>query len=123
MNIIGFRTLKTAIGATLAIIIAKEIGLEYAVSAGIITILSVQGTKKQSIKIALERVASFVLALIIATVLFNTLGYNEIVFGIFILLFIPAAVRFNLKEGIVVSSVLITHLLSQKTVISILDYQ
>jgi len=116
MNFIGFRTLKTAIGATLAIIIAKEIGLEYAVSAGIITILSVQGTKKQSIKIALERVASFVLALIIATVLFNILGYNEIAFGMFILLFIPAAVRLNLKEGIVVSSVLITHLLSQKTV-------
>lgn len=43
---IGMRTVKTAIAATLAIILAEWLHLEYAVSAGIIAILSVQNTKK-----------------------------------------------------------------------------
>lgn len=44
---IGMRTVKTAIAATLAIILAEWLHLEYAVSAGIIAILSVQNTKKR----------------------------------------------------------------------------
>ena len=41
---IGMRTIKTAIGATLAILIAQFMGLKYALSAGIITVLGVQRT-------------------------------------------------------------------------------
>lgn len=115
MKFIGYRTLKTGIGASIAMIIAKQLGLEYAVSAGIITILSIQNTKKQSVKIAIQRIASFLMALFIATILFKILGYYAITFGIFLLIFIPLVVRFNLEQGIVVSSVLVTHLLVEKS--------
>lgn len=50
---IGMRTMKTAIAATLAIILAEWLHLEYAVSAGIIAILSVQNTKKGSLQLAI----------------------------------------------------------------------
>lgn len=116
MKFIGFRTLKTGIGASIAMIIAKQLGLEYAVSAGIITILSIQNTKKQSFKIAFQRVIAFVIALFISTIAFNLFGYNAAAFGIFLLIFIPLTVRFNLEQGIVVNSVLITHFLVQKTI-------
>lgn len=43
---IGYRTIKTALGATLAIIIAQMLSLEYFSAAGIITILCIQVTKK-----------------------------------------------------------------------------
>ncbi|WP_027633483.1 aromatic acid exporter family protein [Clostridium hydrogeniformans] len=115
MNFIGYRTLKTGIGSVIAMIIAKELGLQYAVSAGVITILSIQNTKRQSVKIAIERMLACVMALTIAAVIFNTLGYTEISFGVFLLLFIPLSVKFKLKEGIVVNSVLVTHLLLEKT--------
>lgn len=46
MKFIGYRTLKTAIGATIAMSIAGALGLKYSVSAGIITILSIQNTKE-----------------------------------------------------------------------------
>lgn len=115
MKFIGYRTLKTGIGASIAMIIAKQLGLQYAVSAGIITILSIQNTKKQSVKIAIQRIASFLIALIIASILFKTLGYYAVTFGIFLLIFIPVLVRFKLEQGIVVSSVLITHLLVEKS--------
>ncbi|MCY6356154.1 aromatic acid exporter family protein [Clostridium sp. ZS2-4] len=116
MKFIGYRTLKTGIGASAAIIIAKQLGIEYAISAGIITILSIQNTKKQSVKIALHRIGACILALFISSVLFKMFGYNEIIFGVFLLFFIPAAVKFNVEEGIVVSSVLVTHLLIEKSV-------
>ncbi|NOH15703.1 aromatic acid exporter family protein [Clostridium cochlearium] len=114
MNI-GYRTLKTAIGSALAIIIAKWFGLQYATAAGIITILSVGKTRKKSMKIMLKRIISTLLALLISLVLFNIFGFKEIVFGAFLLIFIPLAVKFNVEEGIVVSSVLVTHLLTEKS--------
>lgn len=115
-NIIGLRTFKTAIGATLSIIIADGLGLRYAAAAGVITILSLQNTKKASISIAFQRICSTVLALLISSVLFIAFGYNAISFGVFLLIFIPATVYFKLTDGIVVSSVLVTHLLVEKSI-------
>ncbi|MBE6069483.1 MAG: aromatic acid exporter family protein [Clostridium lundense] len=115
MNFIGYRTLKTAVGAFLAMIIAKEIGLKYSVAAGIITILSIQTTKRQSVQVAIKRVIASILALGISFMAFNMLGYNEIAFGIFILTFIPLTVKLKAEDGIVVSSVLVTHLLVEKS--------
>lgn len=115
MNFIGYRTLKTAIGSALAIIVAKWFGLEYATAAGIITILSIGKTRKRSMKIMLKRIISTLLALFISIVLFNIVGFKEISFGIFLLIFIPLAVKFNIEDGIVVSSVLVTHILTEKS--------
>lgn len=115
MKFIGYRTLKTGIGASISMIIAKQIGLEYAVSAAIITILSIQNTQKQSVQIAIQRMGACVLALFISTITFRTLGYNAITFGVFLLIFIPFTVEFNFEQGIVVSSVIVTHLLVEKS--------
>lgn len=115
MKFIGFRTLKTAIGASLAIVIAKQLGLEYSAVAGIITILSVQKTRKKSVKIAFKRIGASIMALCIAFVLFKVFGFSELIFGAFLLIFIPLSVRLNLDEGIVVSSVLVSHILVEKS--------
>ena len=50
----------------------------------------------------------------INSLLFKILGFNTVIFGLYLLLFIPIASRFKLNEGIVVSSVLVTHLLVEK---------
>lgn len=112
---VGYRTLKTAIGATIAIIIAEYAGLSYAVSAGVITVLSVQSTKRKSIEIAFRRLGSTTLALLTAVVVFNLLGYSALTFGIYLLLFIPTAAAMNLHDGIVPSTVLVTHLLIEES--------
>lgn len=115
-KVIGLRTLKTAVGAAIAIVIAETLNLQFALSAGVITILSVQNTKKASIKIALQRFGSTVLALFISAVLFVIIGYNPLAFGLYLAIFIPLAVFFKLTDGIVVSSVLVTHLLTEKSI-------
>lgn len=116
MKFIGYRTLKTGVGTAISMIIAQKLGLQYPVSAGIITILSIQSTKRQSVEMALKRIGACILALLIATILFKTMGYYYVVFGLFLLIFIPITVKFNLQEGIVVSSVLVTHLLVERSV-------
>lgn len=116
MKIIGTRTLKTALGATIAMIIAEALGLRYWVSAGIITILSVQSTKRQSVAIAKKRFGSTLLALCISSIVFLIIGFNPIAFGIYVIIFIPATVRLKVTDGIVVSSVLVTHLLVEKQI-------
>ena len=115
MKFIGYRTLKTAIGAAIAMLIAASLGLKYGTAAGVIVILSVQSTKRQSVRVAIQRMGACFLALFLSSVLFNLLGYNAYVFGAFLLTFIPAAARFRFNEGIVVSSVLVTHLLVEKS--------
>ncbi|WMJ81713.1 aromatic acid exporter family protein [Clostridium sp. MB40-C1] len=116
MKFMGYRTLKTGVGSVIAMIIAQKLGIEYSASAGIITILSIQSTRKQSIEMALKRIYACVLALLISFIFFKSIGYDYVVFGVFLLIFIPLTVKFNLQEGIVVSSVLVTHLLVEKSV-------
>lgn len=115
MKIIGYRTLKTAIGAPIAMTIAQQIGLRNYLAAGIITILSIQSTKRQSVEIAAKRIISSIIAFIIAIILFNILGFSGISFGLFILIFITLSSRLNLLEGVVASTVLVTHLIADNS--------
>ena len=112
---IGLRTIKTVIASVLAILIATQLHLLYATAAGIIAILSVGNTKKTSLKTGLGRVLSLGLAIILSFICFTTLGFHPWAFGVFLLVFIPLSVRFNLADAIVVNSVLITHFLVEKS--------
>lgn len=112
---IGLRTIKTVIASVLAILIATQLHLLYATAAGIIAILSVGNTKKTSLKSGLGRVLSLGLAIILSFICFTTLGFHTWAFGVFLLVFIPLSIRFNLADAIVVNSVLITHFLVEKS--------
>ena len=112
---IGLRTIKTVIASVLAILIATQLHLLYATAAGIIAILSVGNTKKTSLKSGLGRLLSLGVAIILSFICFTTLGFHPWAFGIFLLVFIPLSVRFNLADAIVVNSVLITHFLVEKS--------
>ncbi|MDF2564874.1 MAG: hypothetical protein K0Q53_1269 [Massilibacillus sp.] len=116
MNFIGYRTLKTALGVVIAMYIASALGLKDATSAGIITILSLQNTRKQSIQLAIKMLCAFLLALFLSVILFKLYSYTPFIFGIFLLFFISIAVRLKLQEGIVISAVLITHLLIEQDI-------
>ncbi|MGL4522026.1 MAG: aromatic acid exporter family protein [Bacilli bacterium] len=118
---IGYRTLKTVIAATLSIIIGQGIGLENYTVAPIIAILSIQSTKQRSYELALIRMSSSFIAIIISAMLFLTLGYSGLVFGLFLLIFIPIAARLKFEEGVVVATVIVTHFyFGQKVTVELL---
>ena len=120
---IGYRTIKTAIGTVLAIMLAQWLDLHNFVSAGIITILCIQVTKRQSIKAAWTRFLACVLAMVFSSVFFELIGYYPFVIGLLLLVFIPTTVMLKAKEGIVTSIVIILHIYSagQVSVHSILN--
>lgn len=109
---IGYRTIKTAIGTAISIFLAQQAGLMFYASAGIITILCIQVTRKQSFRTAWNRILASLLGLVVGVVLFAVLGYTPLALLFIILLFLPLAVRFRIQEGFVNSMVVLMHLYS-----------
>ncbi|WP_034551772.1 aromatic acid exporter family protein [Carnobacterium funditum] len=112
---VSLRAIKIAFATTIAILLAQAFQLEYSVSAGIIAILSVLDTKKSSVNTALQRVGSTILALGVATILFQLVGFSTLVFGLYLLIYIPLAYKLNVEAGIAPCSVLVSHLLLEKS--------
>ncbi|WP_082233902.1 aromatic acid exporter family protein [Halobacillus massiliensis] len=113
---IGYRTVKTAIGTPLAIWIAQLLELENFASAGILTILCIQITRKRSFLSAWHRFAACVIAMVYSFLFFELLGYNPISIGLMLFLFIPTTVWLKVTPGIVTSSVIILHLYSAQAI-------
>ncbi|MFE3974126.1 MULTISPECIES: aromatic acid exporter family protein [unclassified Peribacillus] len=107
---IGYRTIKTALGVTLAIIIAQMLNLEYFSAAGIITILCIQVTKKKSVDASWHRFLACLIAMVYASLFFHFIGFHPLTIGLILLIFIPTTVALKINEGIVTSSVIIMHL-------------
>lgn len=114
-NLPYLKIIKIAFGAGIAILIAQSIGLHYSVSAGIITILSIQNTKKETISVALKRLISFVIAVVVAWCIFNLIGYTPLSFGIFLLIFVGISTLTSLFDCVPVNAVLVTHFLTEKS--------
>lgn len=110
------KTVKVALSATIAIFISNYIGLEFSVTAGIIAILSIQDTKKEALLVSGRRIIAATIAVILSFVLYILLGNNPIIFGVFLLIFIPITMFFKIEEGLVVGSVLSTHLLTSTNI-------
>ncbi|MBU8879302.1 aromatic acid exporter family protein [Bacillus sp. FJAT-29790] len=109
---IGYRTIKTAIGTPAAIIFAQILGFENYVSAGIITILCIQATKKKSLQISWARFFACLIAMAFSAILFEGISYHPLMIGLLLLLFIPTAVMLKVSDGIVSSTVIILHIYS-----------
>lgn len=109
---IGYRTAKTALGTTIAIILAQFLNLEFYTSAGIITILCIKITKKKSLRSSWERFLACSVAMVFSLVFFEGIAYHPLVIGLLLLLFIPTTVALKASEGIVTSTVVIFHLYS-----------
>ncbi|WP_128836574.1 aromatic acid exporter family protein [Streptococcus sp. DD11] len=109
------RTIKLALATCLAAWLADFLGLAYSTSAGIIAILSVSDTRRSTLKLARSRFLSTVLALTIGSLAFHFLGFNLWGLGIYIAIYVPLAYRWGWEIGITPSTVLVTHLLLERS--------
>lgn len=108
------KIIKIAIGSAAAILFADALGLDYSVSAGIITLLTIQDTTKETIAISIKRIAAFLLAVILAYAVFHFVGYQVISFGIFLFLFAVCCKPLGLSNAVSTNAVLVTHYLAKK---------
>lgn len=106
--------LKVALGASLAIFLSDLLRLQYSATAGIITVLSILGTKKETLRVAGGRLLALALAMSIAAGCFALLGYTLIGFAAYLFLFTMACCVFGWPYALSMISVLVTHFLTAK---------
>ncbi len=118
---IGYRTLKTAVGASIAMLLAMFLNLDHYSSAFILTVLCIQPTKRKSFRAVYSRVIASIIGLIFAFAFFEGLAYDPIIFGLLLLLFIPTLVTLGFQDGFISSVVILLHLFdAQNFTLSIL---
>lgn len=115
-KIFYLKTFKMSLSATISIIIADHLGLKYGVTAGVISILSILNTKKESIRVGSRRLMACLTAIILSFALYQTFGNTTFIFGLFLLIFIPITMALNIQEGLVPGAVLSTHLLTSSNI-------
>lgn len=108
------RSFKISIAAVLAIVVADRLGLNYSATAGIITVLSIQNTKRETLWTALKRTAALCCAFLLAAVCFRIIGYNIAAFAVFLFFFALLCFRMKWVEALAMVSVLVTHFLTEK---------
>ncbi len=109
-----FTSFKIAVAAVMAIAIAGELGLKYSASAGIITVLSIRNTKRETFQSAVNRGLAFLCALALGALCFSVLGYGLGGFAVYLLLFAMICLSAGWQEAIAMDSVLITHFLTEQ---------
>lgn len=107
---IGYRTIKTAVGTGLAIAIAQYFGLQSFASAGILTILCIQPTKKKSLHAVYTRLVASLVGMAYSFIAFEVFGYNPIILGLMLLVFVPTIVSIGVSAGFVSSAVIMMHI-------------
>ncbi|GGA16693.1 aromatic acid exporter family protein [Psychrobacillus lasiicapitis] len=106
----GYRTIKTAIGAGLAIWLTSLFDLEFGSFAAIIVIMGIEKTKRKTLHSIQKKFFASLLSLILGSIFFEVLGYHPIVLTLFILLFVPILMKVRIQEGLVTSIVIILHI-------------
>ena len=109
------KILKLSLGSSLAIFIAYFFQLQYAMVAGVITVLVVKDTKKETIKGAMGKLLGFILCTLYSYLCFNFLGYNLWSFSLYILIIISTCFVLNIRYVIAMCLVISSHYLLQES--------
>lgn len=109
------QVIKMALAFFLAMTIAQFLHLQYAASAGIVGLLTIQSTKKETIEICLRRILSFCVALVCAFIVFQLFGYSALTFALFLILFVGISFLGHLEDGIAMNAVITTHYLIERS--------
>lgn len=107
-----FNTFKISLAAVISIAVAGMLNLNYMISAGTVAILSIQPTKRETVKTAVGRVLAFLCALVTAVVCFELLGYTMIAFAVFLILHILVCQIFGWTNSMAMDALLMSHFLT-----------
>lgn len=105
------QVLKIGIGSAIAIFLAEWMGLTYATSAGIVTLLTIQNTRKDTFYLALKRILSFGVTMCIAALCLNFIPTHFASFGVFMLLLVAISYKMDWNGALSVNAVIGTHII------------
>ncbi|MEG0300432.1 FUSC family protein [Cetobacterium sp.] len=110
------KVFKNMLAPYTAVLIAQYFSLGYQYSAATICILSLESTRKASLRSSFERVLAASFGLILSATTIKIFQFNPISLVVFTAIFMPLCIRFNLMQGFFTNIVLATHFLLNKDV-------
>ncbi len=111
--------LKIAIGSTLAIVVAQMLDLQYATSAGVITLLTIQNTRRATFDLAIKRIISLFFTIALASLLCIQNADIVLCFGSFMLVLVFVSYLFGWEGALSVNSVIGAQVLVLESAISL----
>ena len=105
-------SLKMIFAGISSICVASLFNLDFAVSAGIVAMLSIMPSKKETFHTAFSRFAGFLTALFISFLCFKIFGITLTAYFIYLAVYIFICQYFKWFSSIVMNSVLISHFLT-----------
>ena len=103
---------KITLGTAAAAAIAAALKLDYAVSAGIICLLTIQDTRKETLSVTAKRMIAFAVVTVLCAAVFTHFGYSLVSLAAVIALFLFVCMTFGMNEAIAMNSVIATHYFS-----------
>ena len=102
---------KIAVGSSLAIYIAQLFNLQNAMSAGIITLLTLVTTKWETLKLSALRLFTYLFTIVVCYMTFMVVGSIWVEFGIFLFIVVLVGERMGWRSTLSVNAVIGTHFL------------
>ena len=104
-------SVKIGLGSSIAVYIAQTLRLDYAVSAGTVTLLTLMTSKWQTIRLSAARLVTFIITALMAWIVFSHIRSIWIAYGILLALVAFIAEAFGGRATISVNAVVAAHLL------------
>lgn len=102
---------QVAIAMAASILLAKYFNVTNPIAAGVVTLATIQTTRKETLIVAFRRFIAFIGMLILTSIIFNLLGFNVYSYAVFMLIFISLNSYFDTTEVIVSNAVMATSFL------------
>lgn len=106
-----FYALKIGIGSAISIYLAELLQLEYSSSAGIITLLTISGTKTETFRLGINRIATFFATVALCWLTHLLVGPEWIGYGIVMVIVTFFLSMRNLLTTLSVNAVFVSHFL------------
>ena len=105
------RSLKIAVGSSLAIFVAQLLELQNATAAGIITLITIVTSRHETVQLSYQRVMTFFLSVALACVIFQAIPWAWVDYGIYIFAMAVICQLLNWDSTISLNAVIGTHFL------------
>lgn len=109
------KLIKYVTGSVAAVLLAAALQLQFAYAAGIITLLTIQDTKKETVRVTVKRMIIFFIMTILSAMIFPLAGYHVWAFGIVLIPYLLCCMALDIKEAIAPIAVLCTHYISAQS--------
>lgn len=106
------RSIKIGVGTTLAIIIAGFFKLDYPTAAGTITLLTLLTTKKETVKLIINRFITFLITIILSVLVFNFIDHSYLAFLVLLVLIVFIVNILKCENTLSVNALILIHFLS-----------